>query len=118
MTDKELSRLKRVDLLELLIAQGKENDRLIAELAEARAELEQRRIILENAGAIAGAALKLNGVFRAAQAAADQYLESIRLMEEETAARCKAMEEETEAKCRGLLAAAQEDERAYEQETE
>lgn len=96
MTDKELSRLKRVDLLELLIAQGRENDRLQAELAEAKAQLEERNIILQNAGSIAAAALQLNSVFQAAQAAADQYLESIR-----------TMEAKTKLECSKLLAAAQ-----------
>lgn len=107
MTNKELSRLKRVDLLELLIAQGRENDRLTAELEEARAQLEARDIVLKNAGSIAAAALELNGVFQAAQAAANQYLESIRRMERETAVRCQAMEAEARERCAGLLAEAQ-----------
>lgn len=107
MTNKELSRLKRVDLLELLIAQGRENDRLTAELAEARAQLEERNIVLQNAGSIAAAALQLNGVFQAAQTAADHYLESVRAMEQGTIARCQAMEMETKQKCSQLLAEAQ-----------
>lgn len=77
------SKLKRVDLLELLISQGKEIDRLTAELAEAKEELRQRRLIIENAGSIAEAALQINGVFAAAQAAADQYLENIMAMQAE-----------------------------------
>lgn len=108
MTDKELRRLKRVDLLELLIAQGRENDRLTAELAEARAQLEERNIVLQNAGSIAAASLQMNSVFQAAQAAADQYLESIRAMKEETEMRCQAMEAETRQTCSKLLAEAQE----------
>lgn len=107
MTDKELSRLKRVDLLELLIAQGRENDRLTAELAEAREQLEARGLVLKNAGSIAAAAMELNGVFQAAQAAANQYLDSIRRMEQETAVRCQTMEAETKERCAALLAEAQ-----------
>ena len=41
MTDKELKQLKRVDLLELLLVQSRENDRLRAELEEARSKLEE-----------------------------------------------------------------------------
>lgn len=78
MTDKELKRLKRVDLFELLIAQSRENDRLRAELEETRSKLESRELTLERAGSIAEAALQLNKVFEAAQAAADQYILSVK----------------------------------------
>ena len=37
-------------------------------------------LLLSEAGSIAEAALRLNGVFEAAQAAADQYLDSVRAM--------------------------------------
>lgn len=78
MTDKELRRLSRTDLLEMLLEQSKEVERLQQELAEARQQLEERRIMTEEAGSIAEAALRINRVFEAAQAAADQYLENIR----------------------------------------
>ena len=78
MTDKELRRLSRTDLLEMLLEQSKEVERLQQELAEARQQLEERRIMTEEAGSIAEAALRNNRVFEAAQAAADQYLENIR----------------------------------------
>ena len=78
MTERELRRLSRADLLELLIEQVKENERLTVCLAEKEARLADRRIQLEQAGSIAEAALKLSGVFEAAQEAADRYLESIR----------------------------------------
>ena len=78
MTDKELSRLKRVDLLELLIVQSRENDRLRSELEEARRQLEAKELVMQRAGSIAEAALELNKVFEAAQAAADQYVLSVK----------------------------------------
>lgn len=78
MTDKELKRLKRVDLLELLIAQSRENERLHRELEEVRGKLEAKELALEQAGSIAEAALRLNKVFEAAQAAADQYVLSVK----------------------------------------
>lgn len=77
MTQREMRRLRRADLLELLITLSKENEQLQAELEEAKKQLAQRKIMIENAGSIAEAALRLNGVFEAAQAAADQYLESL-----------------------------------------
>ena len=78
MNENELRKLKRVDLLELLISQARENEELRHKLAEAEQKLADRQIKTDEAGSIAEAALKLNGVFEAAQAAADQYLENIK----------------------------------------
>lgn len=78
MNENELRKLKRVDLLELLISQGRENEELRRKLAEAEQKLADRQIKTDEAGSIAEAALRLNGVFEAAQAAADQYLENIK----------------------------------------
>ena len=82
MTDEELRKLKRADLLELLVAQGKENEALQEKLRQAEAALWDRQIQLDEAGNIAEAALRLSGVFEAAQKASDQYLENIRKMHE------------------------------------
>lgn len=78
MTDKELKKLKRAQLLEMLIEQSKEVDSLKKQLQEANEKLEDRRIMIESSGSIAEAALRLNGVFEAAQNAAEQYLENIK----------------------------------------
>lgn len=77
MTDKELQRLRRSELLEILLAQQKQIDSLKKELADANEQLAERKIVIEKSGSIAEAALKLNGIFEAAQRAADQYLYSI-----------------------------------------
>ncbi len=78
MTDKELKKLKRAELLEMLIEQSKEVASLKKQLQEANEKLEDRQIIIESSGSIAEAALRLNGVFEAAQNAAEQYLENIK----------------------------------------
>ena len=72
MTDKELHKLKRSELLEMMIAQGKEIERLQKCLSEAEEELRNRRIVMENAGSIAEAALQLNHIFETAQQAAER----------------------------------------------
>ena len=77
MTDKELRRLSRSELLEMLIAQTEENSQLKIRLEQAEAQLRDRRIEIDKAGSLAEAALSLNGVFQAAEAAAQQYLENI-----------------------------------------
>ena len=78
MTNRELRRLSRRELLEMLIEQGKKVNDLQARLDEATEKLASRQIQLEQAGSIAEAALRLNHIFEDAQAAADQYLENIR----------------------------------------
>ena len=78
MTDKELKRIGRAELLELLLAQSEENEALQIRIEELEQELRHREIIIANAGTIADAAFQLNGVFDAAGAAAVQYLENIK----------------------------------------
>ena len=89
MTVKELKKLNRAELLELLLVQTKEMERLREELKQAREELTQRRLKLEEAGNIAAAALAVNGVMEVAQAAARQYLENMAAMEAETREKCE-----------------------------
>ena len=78
---KELRRLSRTELLELMIEQSKELDRVRQELVIARAQLNDREIRLRQAGSIAEASLALGKVFEAAQAAADEYLKSVRMQD-------------------------------------
>lgn len=112
MTDKEMHKLSRRELLQLLLTQGRETEKLKQMLSETEGQLEQlssnyerlkkrldykddqihdlketlhrertnRQIELAEAGSIAEASLRLNGVFEVAQKAAEQYLYNIRLM--------------------------------------
>ena len=79
MTDKQLKRLGRADLLEMLLELSKENERLREENQQLKEKLESRKIEIENCGTIAEAALKLSGVFQAAEEACQMYIENIRL---------------------------------------
>lgn len=91
MTEKELKKLNRAELLELLLVQTREAERLQERLEKAEAELASRHLRVLEAGNLAQAALAVNGVMEAAQAAAQQYLENIAWMEEETKLRCENM---------------------------
>lgn len=90
MEERDVRKLSRSDLLEMLVEISKENDRLKEELAEANRELENRKIQISQAGSIAEAALGLNGVFDSAQKAADEYVRNIKLLEK---AKIKEMKE-------------------------
>ena len=78
MTEKELHKLKRGELLEMMLAQSREIDTLRAKVRELEVKLADREIRIQESGSIAEAALKINGIFEAAQAAADQYIENVR----------------------------------------
>lgn len=78
MTDQELRKLKRSELLEIMIAQSKKIAELQEELDEAERRLADRQILLRESGNIAEAALRLNHIFEDAQKAADQYLLNVR----------------------------------------
>ena len=65
----------------MLLELTRENEGLKDELEKTQKKLKSRRIMLEEAGDIAEASLKINRVFEDAQAAADQYLKNIQLLE-------------------------------------
>ena len=76
MADRELRRMHRAELIEIIYALKQSEDQLKAQNAALTAQLQDRQL-LESAGSIAQAALELNNVFAAAQAAADDYLHSV-----------------------------------------
>lgn len=82
MTDRELKKLSRAELLEMLLAQTEENERLGQEITQLKAQIDDRVLIMEQSGTMAEAALKLNEVFEAADQAAKQYLDSVKQMGE------------------------------------
>ena len=96
MNKKDLRRLRRQDLLEMLLELTKENEQLQKTNQQLEQNLQDRTISLQETGSVAEAALQLNGVFQAAQNAADQYLFNVRK-------RCDEMEAEAKRKCEEML---------------
>ena len=76
MADRELRRMHRAELIEIIYALKQSEDQLKAQNAALTAQLQDRQLRLESAGSIAQAALELNNVFAAAPAA-DDYLHSV-----------------------------------------
>ena len=118
MTDKELRKLNRTELLQMLLEQSRETERLRELLEQAEEKLRCREIELQEAGNIAQASLQVNGVFDSAQKAAEEYLENVRQlsgrqkeictqMEEESRERAGKMIEDAQRQCREMIAAAQ-----------
>ena len=73
MVKKELKRLRRTELLEILLEQGKENEQLKKKIKELENELSDRKILINETGSIAEAALAMNGMFEAAEASCQQH---------------------------------------------
>lgn len=103
MTERDLKKMSREQLLEMLLTQTREVTRLQQELDEAKAELDNRMIRIQEAGSIAEAAMKLSGIFEDAQKAADQYLFNLQNQEQIVADRCRAMEEQSRANCEAMI---------------
>jgi len=117
MTDKELKRLSRAELLEMLIAQTQEVERLQLLLEDAQRQLDDRQILLNKAGSIADACIQINGVFEAAQAAAEEYLVNIRLRSQRQEEVAEHMEADAIARAEGIVAEAEAKSKALEVET-
>ena len=76
MTERDLKKLNRYQLLEMLIVQTERADQLQKLLEETQKKLEDREIKIASLGSIAEASLQLTGVIEAAQKAADLYVNS------------------------------------------
>lgn len=79
----DLSRLKKTELLEIMLSQGEEIDSLRAQVEELQARLDSREFELSKAGSIAEASLAVTEIFREADKAAMIYLENIRRLAQE-----------------------------------
>lgn len=129
MEQKDLKRLSRADLLEMLVDQSAELQRMQMKYEAAQRALDQRTIMIDKAGSIADAALQLNGVFEAAQASAQQYIDSVEALaqrkEDEAEQkridnmlknvqwRCVKMEQETKLRCSQMLERAKVESQSY-----
>lgn len=73
LREKDLKKLNRYQLLELLVVQTERADQLQRKVEELEGRLEERDLNLSKLGSIAEAALQVSGVFEASQKAADLY---------------------------------------------
>lgn len=83
LTEKEIRKLNRYQLLELLIVQLERADRLQARLDSLENKMNSQDLKLTAIGSIAEASLQLSGVFESAQKAADMYVEAAKKHAEE-----------------------------------
>ena len=113
MTDHQLRKASRVDLLKLLLEERKEKEQLQQQLSQIQEELGQRQIMIDQSGTLAEAALKLSGIFDAAESACRYYTENIRSLSGRQEEICRKMERETREKCDRMLEQAKQMARVY-----
>ncbi len=99
MTDRELKRLSRIELIDIIYELQTGNEQSAAEIAALQKQLDDRLLHFDECGSIAEAALRVNGVFEAAQSAADQFLNSVYAAN----AQMDEKQAETERQCAQLL---------------
>ncbi|HGL8782589.1 TPA: DNA repair protein, partial [Streptococcus suis] len=63
MDVKNLRKLKRIELYEIMLAQSEEIDCLRNQLEKIKTELADRRIMISQSGSIAEASMKLTNIF-------------------------------------------------------
>lgn len=104
MVSKELKKLSRRELVDI-IYQLKKNEQLLQdEIASLREALQDRRIHLSTAGSIAEAAISITNVFSSAQAAADIYLQEVSCMKQDAEIECTKMINEAKQRAAEIIA--------------
>lgn len=104
MTDKEFKRLSRHQLIEIIYQFQLQVDKLTEQNQELERELADKRLRLENAGNIANAALEINDCFRSAQNAAEQYLNEIQAIRDETERERQSILSQAQAEAAAIIA--------------
>ena len=106
MTDKEFKRLSRAQLIEIIYQLQLQIDKLNEEKQALESDLKDKRLRLQSAGNIAEAALEMNNCFRSAQNAAEQYLNEIKAIREETDTERQRILKEAKAEAEAIIAGA------------
>ena len=104
MISKELKRLSRRELVDIIYQLKKNEQKMQEEIESLKNELEDKRIRISTAGSIADAAMSVTNVFSTAQMTADLYLREISYMKENTEKECEKKIEDAEKKVKKILA--------------
>ena len=91
MVSKELKKLSRRELVDIIYQMKKNEQQLQEEVVALQEALQEKRIRIEEAGSVADAALSITDVLGAAQKTADLYLHEIACMKADTEKECARM---------------------------
>ena len=104
MEIKELKKLSKTQLLEMLCAKEKMLTDLKFENESLKNQINDRRITIENSGSIAEASLKVTEIFANAQQSADIYLESLKSKVDEQDKILKEQADAAKSVCATMIA--------------
>ena len=107
MIEKELKKLSRRELVDIIYQMKKNEQNMLDEINALKEELEDRRLRISEAGSIAEAAVVMTDLFSNAQKTADLYLQEIASLKEETEKECKEKIEEANKTAAKLYAVAE-----------
>ncbi len=93
--NKELKHLRRSELIEIIYLLQKNEQKLIAQVAELQEQLDVRKLAIADAGSVAEASLAITDIFARAQEAADIYLEEIKQRRDEVVRASQEIAEDT-----------------------
>ena len=113
MTDKEFKRLSRPQLIDIIYQFQLQVEQLTEQNQKLERKLADKRLRLRNAGNIADAALEMNNCFRDAQNAAEQYLNEIKAILEETEAERQRILAQAQAEAEAIIAGAKKTQSNY-----
>ena len=104
MVSKELKKLSRRELIDIIYQLKKNEQKTQEQIATLEEALQDKRIRISVAGSIAEAAADITQVFATAQRTADLYLHEITAMKEDAEKECAAMIEEARMQAAEILA--------------
>ena len=103
MISKELKRLSRRELVDIIYQLKKNEQEKQDKIAALEETLMEKQIRISVAGSIAEAATDITQIFSVAQRTADLYLHEIAAMKEDTEKKCAAMIEEAKKQTQKIL---------------
>lgn len=106
MAEKELRKMRRNELIDIIYALQEQMEQVAAERDTYKKQLGDRQIHIEKVGSIADAAVALNHLFEVAQSTADQYLDSVYAANAEAEAQRQQILDEAHRQAGEILEAA------------
>lgn len=106
MISKELKRLSRRELVDIIYQLKKEEQEKQEKIAALEAALAEKRLRIASAGSVAEAAAEITQLLSTVQATADLYLQEIASMKEDTKKECAQLLAEAQQQADKILAEA------------
>ena len=103
MLTKELKRLSRRELVDIIYQLKKNEQEMQDEIASLKNDIQDRRIRISASGSIAEASMSLTNIFSNAQMTADLYLHEIASKKEDAEYECAKMIQEAREKSQSIL---------------